>query len=73
MVVDHLFRLHFDSPSLIFYHFPNEHILEVQATNISWYVHIVNYSVSGFLLEDWNLSTKKKLLQRGKGLILRRT
>ena len=58
-VADHLSRLHTTSSGEICDAFPDEQLLAV-VTKVPWFAHIVNYLVTKFVPDYWNMHQKKK-------------
>ncbi|KAK9222119.1 hypothetical protein WN944_010551 [Citrus x changshan-huyou] len=59
IVADHLSRLHFDTvtePLTLNESFPDEQLMSVEV--LTWYADIVNYLVTGQLLEHWTKQDK---------------
>ena len=50
---DHLSRIHISGGEDTGDTFPNEHLLAI-STHAPWYVHIVNFIVTGSIPEHWN-------------------
>ena len=60
VVADHLSRLPSEVLIPILDEFPDEHILKVMSNILPWYVHIVNYLVTGRLPKGWDTNDRKK-------------
>ena len=58
-VVDHLSRLHVPGGGDITDTFPDEYLLAI-SSHTPWYAHIMNFIVTGSILEHWNHYQKDK-------------
>ena len=64
-VAHHLSRLHLSSTREISDSFPDEHLLAL-SSHAPWFAHIVNFLVSGSILEHWNRHRKDKFFHELK-------
>ena len=64
-VADHLSRLHVSCMGDISDSFPDEHLLVV-SSHTPWFAHIVNFRVTGLIIEHWNLHRKDKFFHELK-------
>ena len=64
-VAHHLSRLDISSMGDISDSFPNEHLLAV-SSHAPWFAHIVNFLVTGSILEHWNRHRKYKFFHELK-------
>ena len=52
-IADHLLCLHISGMGDIINSFPDEHLLVV-SSHAPWFAHIINFLVTGLILEHWN-------------------
>ena len=64
-VADHLSRLHISGTGDIRDSFPDENLLAV-SSHAPWFVHIINFLVTGSILEPWNWHRKDKFFHELK-------
>ena len=64
-VADHLSHLHISGTGDISDSFPDEHLLVV-SIHAPWFVHIVNFLVTGSIPEHWNRHRKDKFFHELK-------
>ena len=64
-VADHLSHLHISGGGDIGDTFPDEHLLAI-SSHAPWYAHIVNFIVTGSILEHWNRHQKHKFFHELK-------
>ncbi|CAA7405270.1 unnamed protein product [Spirodela intermedia] len=64
-VADHLSRLHILGTGDISDSFPDEHLLAV-SSHAPWFAHIVNFLVTGSILDHWNQHRKDKFFHELK-------
>ena len=62
----HLSRIQAEDSQIINENFPDESILTVNCQPLPWYAYIINYLVSGLILEDWVYATRKKFYKEVK-------
>ena len=70
LVADHLSRLHIPSTGDISNTFLDEHLLAI-SSHTPWCAHIINFLMTGSILENWNQYQKDKFFHKLKYCFLK--